>query len=171
MSKDVLEKRFEPNSETDIQAYLYHLLLQNRAPEDKDSEISTEYPLKLGGKRSRRIDLAMLSKADKNNERQERLLIEIKETSRKPNKDVLEEYIEKDVAKLEKALNDIGKPHFRRPIQIFFYRNKRGVQPLTEIVKELDDDIEKMAETLLKRRKIQLFWGPRPRERVLRLNN
>ena len=69
--------------------------------------------------------------------------------------------------KLEKALEKIATTHFRKPIQIFFYRVKQ--HEIIVIEKDLADNVEAEAKQLLKKNHIRLFWEPRPREKILSL--
>jgi hypothetical protein len=137
---------FTPQNERDIQAHLYHHLLL-RKPDDRT--IPTEYSLKLNDNKTKHIDLAILKKANQ----QIRLLIEIKEmrvkteTSKKANLQQVLKRIQKDIHKMQTALEVKGTSHSRKPIQVFFFRG------IKEITRELDNQLTEEAKRIWKEQK------------------
>ncbi len=73
LTDDFLDGKFIPLNEFDIQAHMYHCMIESKPNKYRDNRLLTG-ELKIDGKK---IDLAVITKKGKS----PRLLIELKETS------------------------------------------------------------------------------------------
>jgi|GEM_PF-2062397 hypothetical protein len=158
LEQDFLSGDFKPENEFDIQAHLYHCMLETkpeRYKKDKNIILTTEYS-RLGIDR-RKVDLAILRKRERNKEDMPRLLIEIKETKTDNlNSKQVTKRIRKDIDKLKDVISNICG-HKQKPVIVitFFYRGaKEGIH--RKIKKELKEVAKRFKEE-----SIIFLYGPK----------
>jgi len=155
LEEDFLEASFKPKNESDLQAHLYHCMMENKPDRyinDKNLVLTTEYPVTIKARDGRitkkLIDIALLHGEEP------RLLIEIKETGSNPSPGNVIKRIKNDISKLSDAMKLEGSPRTRKPIVAFFYREASN-----GITAETERSLEEKGKLLHK--KIVFLYGPR----------
>ena len=144
LTDDYINGEFIPLNEFDIQAHMYHCMIESKPDKYKDNRLLTgEW-----GIDGKTIDLAVVTKKDI---KRPRLLIELKETSKK-NKERIEK-IYRDISKLEK----VSKHYRKKPVKVigFFFRNYSNGIP-SSFIEEFDQKAKKLYKN-----KVILLYGPK----------